>query len=159
MATQVQPPMTDKELNKMFLKTLKEPYYDRMIENLNTNFSDVVSAGEMIESGVKLDKIESTEAKKPTFKKKEGETHVMSYQGKVYNPSYSRQPDRGYQSYNQYAGATHKGMTSPTLGQWLVSLLCLHQPTRESLNHWASKEIMPKEQGLSKRGLSSTPFL
>ena len=60
-----------------------------MIENSNTNFSDVVSMGEMIESGVKLDKIESTEAKKPTLKKKEGETYAVSYQRKAYNPSYS----------------------------------------------------------------------
>ena len=74
----------------MFFNTLKMPYYDRMIGNSNTNFSDVISAREMIENGVKLDKIESTEAKKPTFKKKEGETHAMSYQGKAYNPSYSR---------------------------------------------------------------------
>ena len=66
-----------------------------MIENSNTNFSDVVSTGEMIESGVKLDKIESTEAKKPTHKKKEGEMHTVSYRGKAYNLSYSRQPDRG----------------------------------------------------------------
>ena len=35
LAAQVQPPMTDKELNKMFLNTLKAPYYDRMIENLS----------------------------------------------------------------------------------------------------------------------------
>ena len=116
LAAQVQPLMTDKELNKMFLNTLKAPYYDRMIGNSNTNFSDVVYAGEMIESGVKLDKIESTKAKKPTPKKKEGETHAVSYQGKAYNPSYSRQPDRDYQSYNQYAEATHKGTTSLTLG-------------------------------------------
>ena len=33
LETQVQPPMTDKELNKMFLNTLKAPYYDRMIGN------------------------------------------------------------------------------------------------------------------------------
>ena len=83
-------PMIDKELNKMFLNTLKASYYDRMIENSNTNFSDVVFAREMIENGVKLDKIESTKAKKLTSKKKEGETHAMSYQGKTYNPSYSR---------------------------------------------------------------------
>ena len=63
--------MTDKELNKMFLNTLKAPYYDRMIGNSNTNFSDVVFTGEMIESGIKLSKIESTKAKKPTPKKKE----------------------------------------------------------------------------------------
>ena len=61
MAAQVQPPMTYKELNKMFLNTLKAPYYDRMIGNSNTNFFDVVFAGEMIESGVKLDKIEGIE--------------------------------------------------------------------------------------------------
>ena len=64
-----------------------------MIGNSNTNFSDVVSAREMIESEVKLGKIEGTKAKKPTFKKKEGETHAVSYQEKAYNPSYSRQPD------------------------------------------------------------------
>ena len=51
-----------------------------MIGNSNTNFSNVVSAGEMIESGVKLDKIEGTKAKKPTPKTKEGETHAVSYQ-------------------------------------------------------------------------------
>ena len=82
--------MTDKELNKMFLNTLKAPYYDRMIGNSNTNFSDVVSAGEMIESGVKLGKIQGMEARKPTPKKKEGETHAVSYQRKAYNHSYSR---------------------------------------------------------------------
>ena len=37
LATQVQPPMTDKKLNKMFFNTLKASYYDRMIGNSNTN--------------------------------------------------------------------------------------------------------------------------
>ena len=71
MEPQVQPSMTDKELNKMFLNTLKATYYDRMIGNSNTNFSNVVSVGEMIENGVKLDKIKSIEANKPIPKKKE----------------------------------------------------------------------------------------
>ena len=81
--------MTDKELNKMFLNTLKASYYDRIIGNSNTNFSDMVSTGEMIENRVKHDKIKGTETKKPTLKRKEGETHAVSYQGKEYNPSYS----------------------------------------------------------------------
>ena len=109
LEVQVQPLMTNKDLNKMFLNTLKAPYYDRMIGNSNSNFSDVVFAGEMIESGVKLDKIEGIEAKKLVPKKKEGETHVVSYQGKAYNLSYSRQPDQGYQSYNQYVGGNSQG--------------------------------------------------
>ena len=127
-----------------------------MIENSNTNFSNVVSTGEMIESGVKLDKIESTEVNKPTSKKKEGETHVVSYQGKVYNPSTHDSQTEAINHTTNMSGEAHKGITSLTLGQWLVSLLCLHQPTRESLNHQANKEIILEEQGLSKRGPSLT---
>ena len=96
LATQVQPPMTDKELNKMFFNTLKAPYYDRMVGNSNKDFSDVVSAGEMIEAGVKQGKIESAEAKKPIPKRKKGEAHAVSYQGRTYNPSYPPQPNYGY---------------------------------------------------------------
>ena len=79
MAAQIQPPMTDKELNKMFLNTLKAPYYDRMIGNSNTNFFDVVFAGKMIENRVKLGKIEGMEAKKPAPKKREEKTHAVFY--------------------------------------------------------------------------------
>ena len=79
LAAQVQPPMTNKEVNKMFLNTFKTPYYDQMIGNFNKDFSDVVSAGEMIEAKVKQGKIKASEAKKPTFKKKEGETHAVTY--------------------------------------------------------------------------------
>ena len=53
LAAQVQLTLTDKKLNKMFLNTLKAPYYDRMIRNSNKDFSDVVSVREMIEAGVK----------------------------------------------------------------------------------------------------------
>ena len=100
----IQPPMTDKELNKMFLNTLKTPYYDQMIGNSNTNFSNVIFVGEMIKNGVKLDKIEGIKAKKLAPTKKEREIHAVFYQEKAYNPSYSRQPGQGYQSYNQYTG-------------------------------------------------------
>ena len=79
LATQVQPSMTDKELNKMFLNTLKASYYDRMIGNSNKYFFDVVSIGEMIETEVKQGKIEASEAKKQISKRKEGETHVVTY--------------------------------------------------------------------------------
>ena len=77
LAAQVRPSMTNKELNKMFLNTLKAPYYDRMIGNSNTNFSNVVFARKMIENGVKLGKIKSTKTKKPTPKEKKGETHAV----------------------------------------------------------------------------------
>ena len=73
LAAQVQPPLTEKELNKMFLNTLKTSYYDRMIENSNKDFSNVVSAGEMIEAEIKQGKIEASETKKQFFKRKKEE--------------------------------------------------------------------------------------
>ena len=79
------------------------PYYDRMIRNSNKDFSDVVSVGEMIEARVKQGKIEASEAKKQIPKRKEGETHVVTYQGKAYNLSYPS-PNYDYQPYNQYDG-------------------------------------------------------
>ena len=88
--------MSNKEVNKMFLNTLKAPYYDRMVGNSNKDFSDVVSAREMIEAVVKQGKIEASEAKKPTFKKKEWEKHAVTYQGRAYNPLYQPQSNYGY---------------------------------------------------------------
>ena len=64
LAAQVQPPLTNKKLNKMFLNTPNAPYYDRMIRNSNKDFSDVVAAEEMIEVRVKQGNIKASEAKK-----------------------------------------------------------------------------------------------
>ena len=50
----------------------------------------------MIEVGVKQGKIENAEAKKSIPKRKEGETHTMTYQGRVYNLSYPQQQNRNY---------------------------------------------------------------
>ena len=63
----------------------------------------MVESREIIENGVKLGKIENTEAKKSNPKRKERETHIISYQRKSHNPSYSQQQNHAYQPYNQYA--------------------------------------------------------
>ena len=70
------------DLAKAFLVQYKHmmdtaPYYDRMIGKSNKDFSDVVSAGEMIKARVKQGKIETSEAKKLIPKRKEGETHTV----------------------------------------------------------------------------------
>ena len=49
-------------------------------------------------------------------------------------------------------GETHKGITSPTLGQWLVSPLYLHPLMEEILNRRTNEKIMPEEQGLNRKG-------
>ena len=127
LAAQVQPPMTDKELNKMFLNTLKAPYYDWMIENFNNDFSNIVSTDEMIKAGVKQGKIEASEAKKQIPKRKKGETHMVTYQGKAYNPSYSPQQNYGYQFYNQYDGSAAQKNYQSNSSLWQDSPRYLHQ--------------------------------
>ena len=52
-------------------------------------------------------------------------------------------------------GETHKGITSPTSGQWLVSPLYLHPLMEEILNRRANERTMPEEQGLNRKGPNS----
>ena len=51
LAAQVNPPLSDKEMVSTFISTLRPPFYDRMIGNASSNFSDIVIIGERIEHG------------------------------------------------------------------------------------------------------------
>ncbi|RDX58355.1 hypothetical protein CR513_62336, partial [Mucuna pruriens] len=53
IATQVQPSLSKKELVTNFINTLQSPFYDRMIENLSSNFSYLVIIREKVEIGVR----------------------------------------------------------------------------------------------------------
>ena len=64
LASQIQPPMIVKETAKLFISTLKDPYYDRMVGNTTKIFADIVAAGEMIESAIKSSKIQNAEIRK-----------------------------------------------------------------------------------------------
>ncbi|KAA0036947.1 uncharacterized protein E6C27_scaffold86G00270 [Cucumis melo var. makuwa] len=83
MDAEVQPPLTDKEMTSMFINTLRAPFYERMIGNASTNFSDIIVIGERIEYGIKHGRLaEATTEyggiKKGTIsKKKEGEIHAI----------------------------------------------------------------------------------
>ncbi|XP_017972534.1 PREDICTED: uncharacterized protein LOC108661152 [Theobroma cacao] len=76
VTTQVQPPLTDKEMTVLFINTLKAPFYERLIGNATKNFIDLVLSREIIEGAIKNGKIkgnETTSSKKgTTFKKKKG---------------------------------------------------------------------------------------
>ena len=97
-----------------------------MIGNSNKDFSDIVSAGEMIETGVKQGKIESVEAKKPIPKWKEGETHTMSYQRKAYNSSYPPEQNMVISLITNMAEMLQKKIISQTLDLWQDSLCYLY---------------------------------
>ncbi|KAL0533815.1 hypothetical protein IC582_028086 [Cucumis melo] len=85
MAAEVQPPLTDKEMTSMFMNTLRAPFYERMIGNASTNFSDIIVIGERIEYGIKHGRLaeattEYGRIKKGTIsKKKEGEVHAIGF--------------------------------------------------------------------------------
>ena len=57
MASHVQPPLLENELVDMFMGTLQGLYYDKMVGNVTSGFSDIVTIGERIETGLKSGKI------------------------------------------------------------------------------------------------------
>ena len=58
LAARVQPPLMERELVDMFMSTLQGPFYDHMIGSASAGFVDLVMAGERIEVGLKLRKIQ-----------------------------------------------------------------------------------------------------
>lgn len=88
LAARVQPLLMERELVDMFMGTLQGLYYDRMMGSTSTGFSELVMAGERIESCLKMGKIQlantgsfaSGVGKNPFNgypKKKKGESSVV----------------------------------------------------------------------------------
>ena len=100
---QVAPLLHESEMITMFVETLEDPFYERVLGNVSSNFSDLFTIGERVERGLKRGKIGQnpsavTTARKPGFnngnKKKEGEVqaaYAMPYwEGfqRQYRPNY-----------------------------------------------------------------------
>ena len=62
MATQVQPPLIEVEVTMLFLGTLQELYYDRLMPTATGNFANMVKAGNLIDHSIKNDKIDTGES-------------------------------------------------------------------------------------------------
>ncbi|XP_012483026.1 uncharacterized protein LOC105797627 [Gossypium raimondii] len=87
VATQVQPPLFEKETTMLFINTLKAPFITHMLGSATKSFSDIVITGKMIENTVRNGKIDAGENfKRPTSRKKEGEVNNVS----TYNKGYSK---------------------------------------------------------------------
>ncbi|XP_050889234.1 uncharacterized protein LOC127094445 [Lathyrus oleraceus] len=86
MASRVRPALSGNELVDIFMATLQGLYFEKMIGSSSTNFADMVTIGERIESGLKLEKITDTIASQTTnkrphggfAKKKEGEANAVT---------------------------------------------------------------------------------
>ncbi|KAI5445087.1 hypothetical protein KIW84_013370 [Lathyrus oleraceus] len=84
LAAQIRPPLEEKEMTKIFLKTLSSFYYEHMIASAPNDFTEMVNMGMRLEEGVcegRLSKDEALTSKKyggSLSKKKEGETNAVS---------------------------------------------------------------------------------
>ncbi|KAA3462291.1 trans-resveratrol di-O-methyltransferase-like [Gossypium australe] len=87
VATQVQPPLLEKETKMLFINTLKAPFINHMLGSTTKSFSDIVMSGKMIENAVRSGKIDTEEsAKRSTPRKKENKVNNAS----IYNKGYSK---------------------------------------------------------------------
>ena len=94
---QINPQLEEKEMTKIFLKTLSSFYYERMISSALSYFTEMVNMGMRLEEGVlegRLSKEEVSSSKKygsGFAKKKEGETNSV-FMGRQRRPRVRRNP-------------------------------------------------------------------
>jgi hypothetical protein len=103
-AARARPPLDEREMIKIFVDTLKNPYFDRMIGLQMQFFVDLIPVGERIEDALKTKKIvdmtalmalAEQAAKKAPTKKKEGDVQMIGRSNgrpKQALPTFTMQP-------------------------------------------------------------------
>ena len=122
---QVIPPMEEKEMTNIFLKTLCAFYYERMVASAPSDFTEMVGMGVRLEEAVREGRLKKGEGsrgvKKPSYgftKKKEGDTNAVMQERKV------NAPRRNYQRHQQVASVTPVMNAAPTT-------IAYHGPSHE----------------------------
>ena len=111
VAAQIVPPLEEKEMTKIFLKTLSSFYYERMIASAPSDFTEMVNMGMRLEEGVRegrLTREEGSSAKRygAFAKKKDGEAHAVISHEKPRRPSVRRKTVRPASNQHQVAHIT-----------------------------------------------------
>ncbi|XP_050909656.1 uncharacterized protein LOC127123486 [Lathyrus oleraceus] len=87
LASQVEPPLAEKELAELFIDTVQPQFYEKMVGSASLGFSELVAIGARVEYGVRNGKLEAvagtSNANPKKFsggfpRKKEGETNVVT---------------------------------------------------------------------------------
>ena len=63
MATQVQPPLVEKEITMLFLNAFQKLYYDRLLPSVTRSFIDMIVVGNLVDHAIKNNKIEVGESR------------------------------------------------------------------------------------------------
>jgi len=92
LAAQVEPPLSEKEMTEIFVDTLKDPFFDRLVSNAASNCAHLVTIGDRIEKGLRdgrIPRVVTAPSAPKKYsrgfpKKREGETNAISrnYKGK-----------------------------------------------------------------------------
>jgi len=113
LVAQVALPLHENEMITMFVETLEDPFYERVLGSVSSNFSDLVTIGERVERGLKRGKIAQntlavTTGRKPGFnnsnKKKEGAVQAAS--AMPYWEGFQRQYQHDYRPSSAYVTNT-----------------------------------------------------
>ena len=109
------PPMEEKEMTKIFLKTLGAFYYERMVASVPSDFTEMVGMGIFLEEAVREGRLTKSEGSrgvnKPSYgftKKKEGDVNVVIQEMRV------KAPRRNYQRHQQVSSVTPVMNAAPT---------------------------------------------
>ncbi|KAI5418127.1 hypothetical protein KIW84_042673 [Lathyrus oleraceus] len=107
VATQIVPPLEEKEMTKIFLKTLSSFYYERIIASAPSDITEMVNMGMRLEEGVRegcLTREEGSSTKRygKFGKKKNGEAHAVTSHVKPRRPSVRRKTVRPTDNQHQH---------------------------------------------------------
>ena len=85
--------MEEKEMTKIFLKTLGAFYYERMVASVPSDFTEMVGMGIRLEEAVREGRLTKSESsggvKKPSYgftKKKEGDANAVMQERRINTP-------------------------------------------------------------------------
>jgi len=57
LVAQVEPPLHDKEMVAIFMNTLQPHFYEHLVGNVSSNFTDIIIIRERIEIRLKMEKL------------------------------------------------------------------------------------------------------
>ena len=52
LASQVEPPLTEKDINGLFIDTLSPLFWEKMIGSVSSSFTGLVTIGQRLEEGI-----------------------------------------------------------------------------------------------------------
>ncbi|KAL4376932.1 hypothetical protein GQ457_02G030970 [Hibiscus cannabinus] len=78
VAAQVQPPLLENEITLLFVNTLRDDFYDRMLDHATKPFADMVMTGELIQAAIKSGIIKGGNDSRKYSRKRDNEVNTNS---------------------------------------------------------------------------------